>query len=113
MSIDDTIQIFCPKCRSKFRDRARRIVSGYSRQCPSCERVIFFEGGPRIEIREALSEAKRVREAMRDEKAAEKVALQSTAPADQPDDDVAGDADDSPSLSRRQAAQLIRTRKVV
>src|SRR5256885_8627328 len=57
------------RSKSKFRDRARRIQSGYSRECPRCERVIFFEGGsPNDDIRDALHEAERVRRAMRDRK---------------------------------------------
>ena len=62
MNTDDTVQIRCPKCKGKFRDKARRVQSGYSRQCPSCETLIFFEdGSPNIHIRAAFREAKRVR----------------------------------------------------
>ena len=68
MSTDDSVQIRCPKCKSKFRDRARKIQSGYSRECPRCERVIFFErGSPNDDIRDALQEAERVRRAIRQE----------------------------------------------
>ena len=68
MGTDDSVQIRCPRCKSKFRDRARRVQSGYSRECPSCERVIFFEGGsPNNDIRDALHAAERVRRALRQE----------------------------------------------
>ena len=68
MGIEDTVQICCSKCKSKFRDKARRVLSGYSRQCPSCERMIFFEdGSPNNDIHEALREAARVRKVLREE----------------------------------------------
>ena len=68
MTTDDSIQIRCPRCKSKFRDRARRLQSGYSRECPHCETVIFFEeGSPHSSIRDALREAERVRRALREE----------------------------------------------
>jgi hypothetical protein len=41
--MDDSVAIHCKRCRGSFRDRARRVQAGYSRQCPSCEVVIFFE----------------------------------------------------------------------
>jgi hypothetical protein len=41
--MDDSVAIHCKRCRGNFRDRARRLLPGYSRQCPSCEVVIFFE----------------------------------------------------------------------
>jgi hypothetical protein len=39
--MDDSVQITCTRCRSTFRDRARRVQSGYSRQCPNCEVIIW------------------------------------------------------------------------
>ena len=55
--MQDSLLVTCPKCKSKFRDNARRIQSGYSRQCPSCEAVIFFEeGNPPVHVRRALRE---------------------------------------------------------
>jgi hypothetical protein len=66
--MDDSIQVRCPKCQSKFRDRARRVVPGYSRECPQCEIVLFFEEGvPKREIQDALKEAERLRRALRRE----------------------------------------------
>ena len=68
MGIEDTVQIRCPGCKSKFRDKARRILSGYSRQCPSCERMVFFEdGSPNKDTQAALREAAVVRKALRQE----------------------------------------------
>jgi hypothetical protein len=41
--MDDSISSHCSKCRSNFRERARRALPGYSKECPSCAVVIFFE----------------------------------------------------------------------
>ena len=66
MGVDDTIQIRCPRCQVKFRDKARRVLSGYSRQCPSCERMLFFEdGAPIKDIHDALRAAERARKVLR------------------------------------------------
>jgi hypothetical protein len=66
--MDDSVQVRCPKCKSKFRDRARRVVPGYSRECPHCEVVLFFEESvPKPDIQFALKEAERVRRALRRE----------------------------------------------
>ncbi len=97
MGIEDTVQICCPKCKSKFRDKARRVLSGYSRQCPSCECMVFFEdGSPDKSVHEVLREAARVRKALREEEA-EKIANRSVVPAEQTDDD----SDQRPVISRR------------
>jgi hypothetical protein len=60
--MDDSLQIHCTRCRSTFRDRARRVVPGYSRQCPSCEVIIFFEehSGDK-KVTRALLSARRMR----------------------------------------------------
>jgi predicted nucleic acid-binding Zn-ribbon protein len=74
MQVDDTVQIRCSRCKTKFRDKARRVLQGYSRQCPSCECMIFFEEAtPNKDVRQALLDAERVRRAVRaaeDEKVA-------------------------------------------
>jgi len=68
--MDDSFQIRCIKCGSKFRDRASRVQSGYSRECPHCEVVIFFEEvSNNANIRDALNEARRLRLATRREEA--------------------------------------------
>lgn len=70
MGIEDTIQIRCSRCKAKFRDKARRIRGGYSRQCPACECMVFFEdGSPNKDVQEALREAERVRKLLREEEA--------------------------------------------
>ena len=98
MGTDDTVQICCSKCKSKFRDKARRVLSGYSRQCPSCECMIFFEdGSPNKDIHEALREAARVRKALRQEEA-EKIVIRSVVPAGQTDHGT----DEAPAISRHQ-----------
>jgi len=97
MGTEDTVQICCSKCKSKFRDKARRVLNGYSRQCPSCECMIFFEdGSPNKDIHEALREAARVRKALRQEEA-EKIPGRSAVPAGQTDDGT----DQPPANSRR------------
>ena len=63
--MDDTIQIRCTKCKSQFRDRARRVQAGYSRQCPQCEVLIFFEESSSDKnVQRALLEARRARRAL-------------------------------------------------
>ena len=39
----NSVQVKCTRCKTVFRERARRMQSGYSRQCPCCEVVLFFE----------------------------------------------------------------------
>ena len=73
--MDDTVQIRCHRCKATFRDKARRVQSGYSRQCPSCETILFFEESAIDKnVQRTLQEAKRVRKALR---AAEEVKLTS------------------------------------
>ena len=66
--MDDTVQIRCHRCKATFRDKARRVQSGYSRQCPSCESILFFEESAIDKnVQRTLREAKRVRKALRAE----------------------------------------------
>jgi hypothetical protein len=66
--MDDSVQIRCHRCKGTFRDKARRVQSGYSRQCPSCETILFFEEGSIDKnVQRTLREAKRVRKALREE----------------------------------------------
>jgi predicted nucleic acid-binding Zn-ribbon protein len=89
MGIEDTVQVRCSRCKSKFRDKARRVRSGYSRQCPACECMVFFEdGSPNNDIQEALREAERVRKALREEEA-ENVAARSVVAEETADADAA------------------------
>ena len=63
--MDEFVQIRCPKCDGRFRDWARRVQRGYSRECPICEAVIFFEeASPNSRIQAALKEAERLRRAL-------------------------------------------------
>ena len=104
MATEETVQIRCSKCKSKFRDKARRVRSGYSRQCPACECMLFFEdGSPNKDVHEALREAQRVRKILREEEI-EKVASRMTR-VEQPggaDAEQLDDADTVPAISRRQ-----------
>jgi predicted nucleic acid-binding Zn-ribbon protein len=66
--MQDSVQIKCTKCKSSFRDRARRLQNGYSRQCPNCEVILFFEDDSFDKnVQLAMREAKRVRRALREE----------------------------------------------
>jgi hypothetical protein len=72
--MDDSVQIRCHRCKSSFRDKARRIQSGFSRQCISCETMLFFdEDSNDKNVKWTLREAKRVRKELR-EAEAEKIA---------------------------------------
>ncbi len=65
--MDDSVQVRCVRCKSNFRDKARRLQDGYSRQCPSCESVIFFnEDSPDKNIKQALLQAKQLRKQLRE-----------------------------------------------
>jgi hypothetical protein len=64
--MDDSISIRCKRCRCNFRDLARRVQSGYSRQCPNCEVVIFFEEHVQDEnVKAALLAARNLRRALK------------------------------------------------
>jgi hypothetical protein len=65
--MSDTVQIRCTRCRSNFRERARRLQPGYSRQCPNCEVIIFFEESSSDKnVQAALLAARRMRRVLRD-----------------------------------------------
>ena len=67
---DDSVQVRCRRCRSVFRDRARRLQSGYTRQCPTCEVVLFFDDdSPDQATRRAMKNARHVRAALREAEA--------------------------------------------
>ena len=77
--MSDSVQIHCKRCRSTFRDRARRLQPGYSRQCPNCEVVIFFEessGDKNVHI--ALLAARRLRRVLRESEGVKPVATPAT-----------------------------------
>jgi predicted nucleic acid-binding Zn-ribbon protein len=68
--MDDTVQVKCTRCRSAFRERARRLQNGYSRQCPTCEVVLFFdEDSSDANIKHAMRMARRVRKELREAEA--------------------------------------------
>jgi predicted nucleic acid-binding Zn-ribbon protein len=95
MAVDDSIQVRCTRCKGKFRDKARRVRDGYSRQCPSCECLVFFlEGSPNKDVQQALREAERVRKLLREEEH-EKILARAASAAQ----DV--DGEPAPALSRR------------
>ena len=64
---DDSVQVRCRRCKGVFRERARRLQNGYSRQCPTCEVVLFFDEDSQDQtIRRAMRSAKQVRAALRE-----------------------------------------------
>jgi predicted nucleic acid-binding Zn-ribbon protein len=74
----DSVQIRCTRCKNVFRDRARRLQNGFSRQCPCCEVVLFFdEDSHDANIKRAMKTARRVRATLRD---AEAMAMLTTRP---------------------------------
>ncbi|TPQ36172.1 hypothetical protein C2U70_13270 [Bradyrhizobium guangdongense] len=70
--MDDQVQIRCTRCKTVFRERARRMQNGYSRQCPSCEVVLFFEeDSPDQNMKRAMKTARKVRKDLREAEAAQ------------------------------------------
>jgi hypothetical protein len=68
--MDDTVQIRCHRCKGCFREKARRVQNGYSRQCISCETMLFFdEGSADKNVQRTLREARRVRKELREAEA--------------------------------------------
>lgn len=68
--MDDSVQVKCTRCKSAFRERARRLQNGYSRQCLTCEVVLFFdEDSPDANIKTAMRAARRVRKELREAEA--------------------------------------------
>jgi hypothetical protein len=60
--MDDSVQIKCTRCKGVFRERAKRVQNGFSRECPSCEVVLFFDAdsqNPNIKL--AMRAARRLR----------------------------------------------------
>jgi predicted nucleic acid-binding Zn-ribbon protein len=70
--MDDQVQIRCTRCKTVFRERARRMQNGFSRQCPSCEVVLFFEeDSPDQNMKRAMKTARKVRKDLREAEAAQ------------------------------------------
>jgi predicted nucleic acid-binding Zn-ribbon protein len=65
------VQVQCSRCKTVFRDNARRLQDGYSRQCPCCEVVMFFaEDSPNPQVKLAMKRARRVRKELHEAAAA-------------------------------------------
>ncbi|MBR0756087.1 hypothetical protein JQ604_28265 [Bradyrhizobium jicamae] len=65
--MDDSVQVHCTRCKSVFRERAARLRGGYSRQCPTCEVILFFEDySPDTNIKRAMTTARRIRKELRE-----------------------------------------------
>ena len=70
--MDDQVQIRCTRCKTVFRERARRMQNGFSRQCPSCEVVLFLEeDSPDQNMKRAMKTARKVRKDLREAEAAQ------------------------------------------
>ena len=68
--MDDSVQVKCTRCKSAFRERARRLQNGHTRQCPTCEVVLFFdEDSPDANIKHAMRTARRLRKELREAEA--------------------------------------------
>ena len=71
VTMTDSVQIKCSRCKNVFRERARRLQNGYTRQCPSCEVVIFFdEDSQNPDVKAAMRHARRLRKELRELEAA-------------------------------------------
>jgi hypothetical protein len=69
--MDDSVQVKCTKCKTAFRERAKRLQNDYSRQCPCCEVVLFFvEDSHDTNIKHAMRAARRLRKELRELEAA-------------------------------------------
>jgi hypothetical protein len=78
--MDDSVQVKCTKCKTAFRERAKRLQHDYSRQCPCCEVVLFFaEDSHDTNIKHAMRAARRLRKELRELEAAA-VLMPSTSP---------------------------------
>jgi conjugal transfer/entry exclusion protein len=63
----DSVQVHCNRCKTVFRELARRLQNGYSRQCPCCEVVLFFdEDSHSPDIKTAMRKARAVRKQLRE-----------------------------------------------
>ena len=70
--MEDQVQVRCTRCKTVFRERARRMQNGYSRQCPTCEVVLFFEeDSPDQNMKRAMKTARKVRKDLREAEAAQ------------------------------------------
>jgi uncharacterized Zn finger protein (UPF0148 family) len=66
--MNNEFQITCYRCKGKFRERAGRVMRGYTRQCPSCEAVMIFDDqSQQLEIKAAIKRAREIRAALKEE----------------------------------------------
>ncbi|MCK1653825.1 hypothetical protein IVA88_20610 [Bradyrhizobium sp. 149] len=71
------VQVQCTRCKNVFRDHAGRLHDGYSRQCPSCEVVLFFaEDSPNPQVKQAMKRARTARKEQRETEMARRSAPQ-------------------------------------
>ena len=66
--MDDSVQVRCRRCKTVFRERARRMQNGFSRQCPCCEVVLFFDDdSAEPTIKRSMKVARKIRTALREQ----------------------------------------------
>ena len=66
--MDDSVQVRCRRCKTVFRERARRMQNGYSRQCPCCEVLLFFDDDSNEPtIKRSMRAARKVRAELREQ----------------------------------------------
>ena len=66
--MDDSVQVRCRRCKTVFRERARRMQNGYARQCPCCEVVLFFDDdSSEPTIKRSMKVARNIRAALREQ----------------------------------------------
>jgi hypothetical protein len=69
--MQDSVQIKCTRCKNVFRERAGRLQNGFSRQCPSCEVMLFFdEDSQNPNIKRSMRTARQIRKELRELEAA-------------------------------------------
>ena len=60
--MSELIRVQCPKCGGTMKEKARKIRGGFSIPCTHCSTAIVFESGSNDSaIRQALSQARRLR----------------------------------------------------
>ncbi len=61
----DKVKVHCVRCRNFFKERITNLRSGREANCPNCGRLIIFEeGSADAGIARAMTEARRMRQAI-------------------------------------------------
>lgn len=57
--MDIELDIPCPSCQKKFKEKARNIKAGNSKICPHCKKTIKYEGDDLSKIQKSLDDFER------------------------------------------------------